>query len=158
MVATVALRCMKMEQQQATNYFITLCGISGSGKSTLSKELAKTYDAKLYSYDDIMSSFQKKPIEVRTWILESIKNDLQSGFNVVLDDLNILEKSRREILEAIQECNSQKILAHMNTPLDMCLLRNSKRKKRLPDWIIKHMHRKYQSPTLDEGWDEIRYY
>jgi tRNA uridine 5-carbamoylmethylation protein Kti12 len=140
------------------NCIFVLCGIPGSGKSTLAVELTKTYKAKLYSYDDIIYNSKKKPEDVRAYMLSSIKEDLQEGFNVVMDDSNILIKLRTEVLAFINECESKKILIVMNTPLDICLLRNSNRKKRLQDWAIEHMHRKYQPPTLDEGWDEILYY
>ena len=43
-----------------TNYFIALCGIPGSGKSTLSKKLTQTYNAKLYSYDEICRQSELK--------------------------------------------------------------------------------------------------
>jgi tRNA uridine 5-carbamoylmethylation protein Kti12 len=112
----------------------------------------------LYSYDDIIYNSKKKPEDVRAYMLSSIKEDLQEGFDVVMDDSNILVKLRTEVLAFINECESKKILIVMNTPLDICLLRNSNRKKRLQDWVIEHMHRKYQPPTFDEGWDEILYY
>jgi tRNA uridine 5-carbamoylmethylation protein Kti12 len=150
-----------MEEQQiynTNNYFLTLCGIPGSGKTTLSNQLVKRHNIKLYCYDTIIHNNSEKPENVRAWILTSIKNDLQAGYNVILDDSNILAKSRTEVLEAIEGCKSQKILIVMNTPLDICLLRNTNRKQRLPDWVINHMHRKYQSPTIDEGWDKILYY
>lgn len=148
-----------MEKQAISNNCIfVLCGIPGSGKSTLAIELAKTYKAKLYSYDDIIYNSKKKPDDVRAYMLSSIKKDLQEGFNVIMDDSNILIKLRAEVLTAIDECESKKTLIVMNTPLNICLLRNANRKKRLPDWVINHMHRKYQSPTIDEGWDKILYY
>lgn len=147
-----------MEKQPIINCIFILCGVPGSGKSTLAAELTETYKAKLYSYDDIIYNSKKKPEDVRAYILSSIKEDLQEGFNVVMDDSNILIKLRTEVLAAINECESKKILIVMDTPLDICLLRNANRKKRLPDWVIYHMYRKYQVPTLDEGWDEILYY
>lgn len=140
------------------NVIYVLCGIPGSGKSTLANNLAIKYNAKIYSYDELLKSSKKHPKELRSWILSSIKNDLLSGLNVVLDDSNILLQLRTEILESIKDCECKKRLIVMNTPLDKCLLRNASRKKQLPNWVIQHMYRKYQSPTLDEGWDEILYY
>jgi tRNA uridine 5-carbamoylmethylation protein Kti12 len=137
--------------------FITLCGIAGSGKTTLSKRLTDTYNAKLYSYDEILSKNNLTSYEVRAQILSSITCDLQAGFNVILDDLNILANSRIEVLDTIKDCKCNKILIVLNTPLSECLHRNKNRVKRLPDWVIEHMYRKYQIPTLDEGWDEILY-
>lgn len=141
------------------NFCFILCGIPGSGKSTLSNKLVKVHNAKLYSYDDLLNNNNlKDKFKLRAWILSSIKNDLQAGFNVILDDSNILLQLRIEVLEFIKECQCKKILIVMNTPLDECLLRNANRKKQLPDWVIRHMYRKYQPPSLDEGWDEILYY
>jgi tRNA uridine 5-carbamoylmethylation protein Kti12 len=142
-----------------TNCFIVLCGIPGSGKTTLSKKLVQTYTAQLYSYDQIRSENKlKSSHEIRTQILSSIANDLQNNFNVILDDSNILMNSRIEVLEAIKGCKCNKVLIVLTTPLNKCLYRNANRKNRLPDWVIEHMRRKYQPPSLEEGWDEILYY
>lgn len=142
-----------------TNYFIVLCGIPGSGKSTLSNQLAKTYNAHLYSYDEILrvSKIQNSH-RVHSHILSSIVEDLRNGINVILDDLNIRIDVRTEVLATTKDIDCNKVLVVMHTPLNECLLRNANRKKRLPDWVINHTYRKYQQPSLDEGWDDIWYY
>ena len=151
------LSCIQMEELK-TNYFIALCGIPGSGKSTLSKKLAQTYNAKLYSYDDICRQSELNDVhEMRAHILTSIAEDLRNGYNVIFDDVNILTSSRIEVLLSTEDIKCSKVLVVMNTPLEECLHRNANRKKRLPDWAINHMHRKYQVPTFNEGWDEILY-
>ena len=73
-----------------SNHIYVLCGISGSGKTTLANTLAIEYNAKLYSYDELLKGGEKSPKELRQWILLSIEKDLRDGLNVILDDSNIL--------------------------------------------------------------------
>ena len=145
--------------QFSTNYFIVLCGIPGSGKSTLSNQLAKTYNARLYSYDEILRASKiQDSHRVHSQILALIAEDLRNGINVVLDDLNIRIDVRTEVLATTKDIDCNKVLVVMNTPLNECLLRNANRKKRLPDWAINLIYRKYQQPSLAEGWDDIWHY
>ena len=138
---------------------IVLCGIPGSGKSTLAQQLAKIYDAKLYSYDDISRGNRPgNSYEVHSNILLSIAEDLHNKTNIVWDDLNIRAETRTKVLEAVSDIECNKILIVMTTPLGECIRRNAGRQHRLPDWVINHIYRKYQQPTLEEGWDEILYF
>ena len=46
----------------------------------------------------------------------------------------------------------------MNTPLEECICRNAQRPNPLPHFIVNSFYKKFEEPTLDEGWDEILYY
>lgn len=134
-----------------------LCGIPASGKSTFAKELSECCNAKLYCYDDLPNAHnprQKDLIHAKMWT--AIVDDLHNGFNVVCDDLHTKKQWRLNILNAISEVDCKKILVVMNTPLEICLYRNTNRQARLPDIVLYDLYDKYEPPDISEGWDEIK--
>ena len=138
------------------NNFYVLCGIPGSGKTTFSQELAKSTNSKLYSFDDIPESNNpKKYKDVKEKMYQEILRDLSAGNDIVLDDLHTQLKWREDLLDIVKDVDCKKILIVMTTSLEECLSRNQQRKNRLPDFVVQILNRKYEIPTLDEGWDEI---
>ena len=136
-----------------------LCGIPASGKSTLSHELSTQHNAKLYFYDNLPNAHNprlKDAVHAQMWA--SIAEDLRNGYDVVCDDLHTKREWRENILSALADVECRKILVVMTTPLDECLKRNANRAARLPDFVLHDLYEKYESPTLNEGWDEILYY
>lgn len=138
---------------------IVLCGAPGSGKTTLSQQLAVDYNAKLYCFDAIPGAHHPQKCDsVRSKMWKDIATDLQNGLNVVCDDLHTKLKWRDGILSAVSGINCSKFLMVMNTPLEECLCRNANRQARLPDTVVESIYQKLESPTLEEGWDDIWYY
>lgn len=86
----------------------------------------------------------------------AIAEDLWNGFDVVVDDLHAKKQWRLDLLSALAGAECRKILVVMDTPLDVCLHRNRNRAARLPDFVVCDLHSKYESPSLSEGWNEIR--
>ena len=127
-----------------------MCGIPGSGKTTLSKQIADEYIAVRLSLDEMGYVRQFKLIP---HIIEALEN----GESVVADSLYTKKQWRTEILEAVKGIECKRVLVCMNTPLDICILRNRGREKPLPDFVVEYQFEKYEKPTLDEGWDEIIY-
>lgn len=135
-----------------------LCGIPGSGKTTYARKLAKELNAMLYSYDERPGANQLGKMNsshVAMW--QDILNDLNSGNDVICDDVHTTKKQRASILDALKDANCRKVLVVMSTPLNLCIERNANRPNRIPDIIIRSIYKTYDSPTLDEGWDEIIY-
>ena len=136
-----------------------MCGIPGSGKTTLANQLASEHSAKLISFDNLPNAHNPKYAEdVRKQMWSDISENLRNGRSVVCDDVNTKLKWRQGIFSAIADISCKKVLVTMNTPLEECLYRNSKRKFRLPDFVIIHTHKNQEPPILNEGWDEILYY
>lgn len=137
---------------------IILCGIPGSGKTTISEQLSVQYNAKLYHYDEFVKQFTYADKgKTHSYLYKTVASDLLNNHNVVIDDLHTRLEWRRELLDALKDVSCTKILVVVNTPLEECLRRNAKRSgsARLPDSIIEHLHKTYEPPTIDEGWDEI---
>ena len=135
---------------------IVLCGIPGSGKTTLSEELAKKYNANIYHFDEYPGAHHpQKADQAHRQMWSDIAQDLKNGNNVVCDDLHTKKIWRSNILNSLKDKECKKILVVLDTKLDECLKRNSNRKHKLPDFILHDLFRKYEHPSLDEGWDEI---
>ena len=135
---------------------IALCGIPGSGKTTLSKQLASESDAVLYCFDKRRGAFSPtKSEEAKLQMYKEIAEELKLGNSVVCDDLNTKKLRREQLLSAVSQIDCFKKLVVLDTPLEECLKRNSKRQRRIANEIILNIKRKYEPPTLEEGWDEI---
>lgn len=136
-----------------------MCGIQGSGKTTFAKELSAKNNIILYNYDVIAkTNWRPKLIH---FICEQIKQDLCANKSAVYDDMNLIIKNRELLLSYFKDINCKKIIHVMNTPLEICLQRHHKRAAGhacLPDCYIELCSKKYEPPTLDEGWDEIIYH
>ena len=141
------------------NNLITFCGIPASGKSTLARIITNEYNATLYSYDDLPNAnLPSKKDEVRSNMWADILRDLKSGKTVVLDDLLTTKQMRKNMLDAISEVDCKKTIIVMQTPLDVCIQRNTNRKRRLPNQFLYSFHKRYEPPMLEEGFDEIIYH
>lgn len=138
-----------------------LVGLPASGKSTCAEILTKTEGALIVSSDAIREELlgnvndqtKNEEIfkEVENRILYGLKNN-----NVIYDATNINYKRRMEFLLKIK--NAKKIAILIATSYEECLERNSKRKRKVPEDVIKRMYYNLDVPQTYEGFDEIRIY
>ena len=133
-----------------------LCGIPASGKTTLSEELAVKISAKIHRYDDMPNANRRgQHGKVFRDFCEGVKNDLLDGKTVIADGTHITKRSREILLSYVKDVECKKTLVAMNTPLEVCIERNRNRKPRRSDICIVANHKAYETPSLDEGWDDI---
>lgn len=140
--------------------FYLISGIPGSGKTTLSRQLAEQHSATVHSYDDMPGANTPASMDgsvKREW-LKAIRADLEAGKSVVCDAINLTAKERKETLAAFDNIPCKKVLAVKETPLEICLQRNRGREARLPDFVITQSAKRFEPPTMEEGWDEIYVY
>ena len=138
-----------------------LCGVPASGKTTYSKQLAEEHNAVRHSYDDMPNARvhdYKLSQEVHRQWLENIKNDLLNGRSVVADNTSLNVEFRMKFLSELSNIPCKKVLIIMDTPIDVCISRNSQRQgvERVPDNAIKMAHYFYEKPSPFEMWDEIK--
>ena len=62
--------------------------------------------------------------------------------------------SRGMFLKAVAHKEEKKVCVWVNTPLEICLERERNYRKRPLEMVAQHAKR-FEPPTLDEGWDEI---
>lgn len=136
-----------------------MCGIPGSGKTTLAQEFSRELDSTLYSYDDLKANRRLEWGRLSTYILGLIRQSLENNQDIIIDDLYITKESRLQLLSGISDIPCKKILIALQTPLDVCIERDRLRKSHnLGRITINNFNKKYEPPSLDEGWDEIVYY
>lgn len=138
---------------------IVLCGIPGSGKTTLSNRIAEFYNASIYHYDEWRYNMKYQSLEaVRNKMYANIHLDLSHEIDVVVDDLHLKKEDRLKLLLSIKDIQCNKILIILNTPIDICILRNHNREARILDSLIYFSEKQFEIPALNEGWDSIIYY
>ena len=142
-----------------------MVGLPGSGKSYLAdglhverKEVTKpnihssdTLRKELYGDEDE----QKHNAEIFSELHKRIKNDLQNNKDVIYDATNINKKKRRAFLSELKNIPCYKVCLAVMTPYEYCLKQNTKRKRKVPEHIIRKMYLNWNPPSYDEGFDDI---
>ena len=140
---------------------IMLVGIPASGKSSYARQNYKDY--KIYSSDELREKLfndvndQVHNDELFRYIHKNIIKDLKDGNDVVYDATNIYSRNRRNFLSKLSDINCNKICIVFNVDINKCKLRNSTRERKVPEEVIDKMYNKIETPSIDEGFDEIYY-
>ena len=116
-----------------------ICGLPNAGKTTYSQR-----------YDNVIH-FDDCPLP-RNEIFES--KVAQSQGDVYAEGICNSKKSRGMFLKAIAHRTDKKVCIWIDTPLKVCLEREKAYRKRPLSMVEQHAKR-FEPPTLDEGWDEI---
>jgi predicted kinase len=139
-------------------------GVPGCGKTTYLKPLARESGMEYINPDDIRQeltgSASDHSREVEVWnlvhsrLIESLKN---SG--AVVDATNTKVKDRRQLIELCEQKGVKEVIAYwFNLPLKVCIERNAKRQRIVPEHAVMKMHNrlKMNPPSIEEGFSEIR--
>lgn len=153
-----------------------MCGVPGCGKSTfvknlISKAQEENNDNSMFwvSRDEIryslfggaenvtLDNYYSKENQVRANFYEIINKGLMAGCNVFADATHLTPASRKSLLKRIYAKHKYTVAIVMNTPLPVCLERNSTREgvKNVPAETIRDMWKNFQMPTFDEGFNKI---
>lgn len=127
---------------------LVLCGTPGSGKTTLARKILKDYDYDFHSFDDLGCNTHRD-------LILPIKESLKNGHDVIVDSTYSRKKIRMELLESIHDLECRKIIYYLPTPLDLCISRNAERGYTVSTDTLQGIYYSFQSPVLEEGWDEI---
>ena len=104
------------------------------------------------TYDEIFDYTIKEATEEMYKLLEFA---IQSKMNVIWDQTNLTVKSRRKKLKRIPK-DYEKVAVYRKIPLETAMLRNQERPgKIIPPNTLRDMHKVFQPPTLDEGFDKV---
>jgi predicted kinase len=142
-----------------------LIGLPGSGKSTLAKQLvAECPQMELISTDTIRGQLFGSEAIQGSWLLiwQEIERQFQqaalSDKTVVFDATNTQRGYRREIITLARDSGFTQITGiWVKTPVWLCLARNKKRLRQVPEEVILRMHRQLRDapPNLEEGLDNL---
>lgn len=120
-------------------------GLPASGKSTYAKELVSKERFKRINRDELRvmldcSVWSKANEKIVSDARDQMmKNSLQNGFNVVIDDTNLVESTVKHLVEIAREVGDVEVtIEPFNVSTEECLERNSKREgiARVPDSVI----------------------
>lgn len=142
--------------------FIATSGIPASGKSSFAKELAGKEDAIIVSSDTIRKeiygdvSCQDDPNRVFKLMKQRSNDVLRAGKSVIFDATNLSARKRAHIIKQEIKASSYEIY-YMATPYDICLQRNKRRSRQVPDAVMEKMYKAIQIPFKSEGWDKVEY-
>jgi tRNA uridine 5-carbamoylmethylation protein Kti12 len=132
-------------------------GLPASGKTTfadiLKKKLNLYFQAEIKTIDpdllrDTLSpkifDFQNEP-NVREETLKKVRKYLKKGIIVINDDLNYYSSMRHDLKSIADDLRINFYIIHISTPLELCLKRNEKRGKPIPNKVIQKIHNKFDN-------------
>ena len=142
---------------------IILQGIQGSGKTTWAKNWVKE-DPKhrvRFNQDDIRNMFGVYWVPSREPFVKELHNSflnkaMLEGYDIVLDNMNLNQKTLNEIKEIVEEFNKWislspvdlhydiKYQTFFDTPLEECIARDSKRENPIGENVIRNTYNKYK--------------
>lgn len=149
-----------------SRHILFLVGIPGSGKSTFAKEFVHQHpnykrvnkdELRFMIHDEDFKTFDKKKekfvVSVRDCIIRQALND---GYNVIVDDTNIEEKHYASVLKVAQsvanvkDCVINVQVKVFDTPRARCLERNAKREGKacVPASVIEKMSQRLSTSPL----------
>ena len=156
--------------------FYLMVGLVGSGKSTIAKEIeyaihmsSPKYDeygradkVVLISSDDIREEIlgdvndQTQNDKVFSHIHKLIKQAVRDYNHIIVDATNLTIKNRRALLNCLDDKKDYHKIAYIvNTPIEKCKENNSKRDRKVPEYVIDNQAKKFEIPFANEGFNSI---
>lgn len=144
---------------QKSPSFIMLIGLPGSGKSHIADLMSNgnrivissdSYREKLYGNESIQGDNSVLFAQIEHDIIEN----LNLGYDVILDAVNIWRKHRVSLLQKIP-VGVWKEAVVVATQYGKCLERNAQRERVVPEFVLDRMVKSFQVPTYTEGFDFI---
>lgn len=142
-----------------------LIGIPGSGKSTYGAKFLKSHPQTVYVSSDAMrlklfgdEEYQKGNREVFAAMEAAASQALREGKDVLWDSTNTRSRDRKRTIEMAHSVPNTVVNAVVfRTLLSVSLIRNAKRKRVVPDDVIRRMYFAMEMPEYGEGYQEIKY-
>lgn len=139
---------------------ILLVGVPGSGKTTLAQSLVKkgferlcADDIRLELYSDAAEQGDAK--EVFAIFFKRLEALLEDENNIVIDNTNIKFDHRQQIIDRARRSKYTDIqLWVLDVPLAVCLERNKKRERQVPEDVITNLFNTLNGrgkPKIEEG-------
>lgn len=142
---------------------IILQGIQGSGKTTWAKNWIKE-DPKhrvRFNQDDIRNMFGVYWVPSREFLVKAMHNSflneaMLEGYDIVLDNMNLNQKTLNEIKEIVEEFNKWvslttvdlqydiKYQTFFDVPLSICIERDKQRDLQIGEEVIRGSYERYK--------------
>ena len=153
---------MEQNIEQQKPKLIILVGIPGCGKTTYANKFLRKKNTFVLSSDTIRKQvFGDENAQYNNDLIFSIlfkraKSKLKQGLNVVIDATNISASIRKKTLDYFSDLDLQRIATVINAPREVCVSRDKNRTRSVGEDVVLKVARKYEPPTLEEGFDEIQ--
>ena len=139
---------------------VIMMGIPASGKSTLANSLG----IRVLASDELRLQHPEIPptsTTIWTMMQNMLRQCIENNEDVVIDATNVSVKDRDRWLSVIKEEKEKGFqiftsLYIMTTPKEVCLERNKHREARVPDVAIHSIEKRWENPTKEEYFDEIK--
>lgn len=151
-----------------------MVGIQGSGKSTYVDNVNRSgFGGGLYRFcaDDFRKNFpdeDNEQIFTRLYyglgeLLRQISDGKEPNYPIYLDNTGITIKSRRKLFAQLEQykrkipgLNFNITALVMSTPFEICLERNAKRERVVPEEVIYRYRASFNIPFYEEGFNQIK--
>lgn len=133
-------------------------GLPGAGKSTWFAEqgvrpLSSDAMRILLSGDEDNQTIHMEVFETLRYL---VVKRLQLGMPATyVDATNLTRVHRRPFLRLASRHGARAEALWFATPLEVCLERNAKRERRVPEDVMRAMAEQFEEPSLDEGFAHI---
>lgn len=143
-------------------YLIIMSGISGSGKSTLANKIKVNLNCNLIETDDIRRELTNDPSDqtMNRLVFEIAEKRmiefLSIGTSVIFDATNLSSKDRKKYIQIGKSSKDTEVVSVYIVPnLSIANVRNRSRDRVVPSEVILKQYSKFQTPTVDEGFDVV---
>lgn len=145
--------------------FHMLVGLPGSGKTYYANNcISKKENTTILSSDEIRKVLLGS--EDAQWgnsiVFDAMNRaaieNLKQGRDVIYDATNINSKRRMVLLEQIKKEVKEDVFFKatiLATPYEICVGRQQKRERKVPEEIINRMIKNFEIPYYEEGWNAI---
>src|SRR5690554_174215 len=129
---------------------IITIGLPGSGKTTWAKAWVAENPARRarVNRDDLRAmlhggrlgaAWQERQVTLAQHA--AVRALLLHGYEVVVDDTNLVAKHRRELLAIARECGAKVVIRRFDVPIETCIARDAQRsgQQRVGEAVIRRM-------------------
>lgn len=141
---SVKIHILPKEKQE----ILILVGYPGSGKTTVTQLFENHGHYDILHGDDLKTESKMK---------KAVKTSLENKKSVVIDATNPSIKKRNVFIELAKKYNPDIYIrvAELSTTIEESMYRNSFREKPIPKIAFYMFRKNYETPTKDEGVNEI---
>ena len=137
-------------------------GLPAAGKTTYLKKYAERTNALYLCADDVREEIygdvleQNDPGYIWSIVHQRAQLHLQEGGDVVIDGTFVKRQDRIRLLQALTAADCVE-LRWFQTPFQVCVERNRKRERRVPEHSLRRMAKQLREtpPQVNEGFTRI---